>query len=135
MFKDWLASKDHADDSGDVEGEASPDSDPEDQDILAPRRALRWRGPDARETSVADATQRISPSDVYVIPISTEAQRSAALLLGDFPTDGQGRSMLADAGDAAYQRSRDFAILRLRHDLTIPSIRPSTAALARHDGR
>ena len=118
-FRRWLALQSPDERSGDVEGERISDEheDSQERSAHATRRTLRWRGPDSRETGVIDSTAAITPFDTYVIPITSDDQRSAAALLGDFPADPRGTPCITDAGDEAFQTSRDKAILRLRHDL------------------
>lgn len=121
VFKRWLANKDAADDSSDVEGDASGESDANDEDASAPvrRRALRWRGPDSKETRIIDSPAGASrggkPHDLYVVPI---ADRMGLEGLGDFPG-----GKVTDQGDEALQRARDRAILRLTPTVhKIPSL-------------
>lgn len=114
VFKLWLKSEKIDDDSSDVEGDPTDAFAAVDEGAAAPtpHRALRWRGPDARDTAVVDASGVVTPGDLYVVPISNDAAR-----LGDFPMDDQGEPMVTDVGDEAHQRSRDRVMLRLRHDL------------------
>lgn len=118
-FRRWLGEQDIDGESSDVEGERTADEDRESQTAPAPstRRVLRWRGPESRETAVIDAPSAVTPYDTYVVPITTDLERSAAILLGDFPASPDGTPRVTDAGDEAFQKSRDKAILRLRHDL------------------
>jgi CRISPR-associated endonuclease/helicase Cas3 len=116
-FKRWLKDDPADDASSDIEGqrvEGPSAADADDADSTpVPRRALRWRGPDARETTVIDEAGSVSPNDTYVVPITSHDQQRAAALLGDFPINDDGRPQITDAGDEAFQRSRDRAILRL----------------------
>lgn len=120
-FTRWLKGKVTDETSSDVEGqrvEDSSEADDENADSTpALRRALRWRGPDARETSVVRGGERATPNDLFVVPITTNDQRIEAALLGDFPINDDGTPRITDAGDEAFQRSRDKAILRIRHAL------------------
>lgn len=130
-FRCWLKGQRTDGTTSDVEGERVEDSDGtgDSGDFTStPLRALRWRGPDSCETSVVEASERVTPTDVYVVPISTSGQRAAAAQLGDFPVGDDGLPMVTDAGDAAFQRSRDHAFLRLRHDI-YPMLDASYAGL------
>ena len=118
-FRKWLAGLQPDDRAGDVEGERSPDEDEDDQEAASPaaRRVLRWRGPDSRETVVVDDATDLTPNDTYVVPVASDEQRAAAAVLGDFPAGHDGSPHINDAGDRAFLKARDKAILRLRHDL------------------
>jgi CRISPR-associated endonuclease/helicase Cas3 len=104
-FRKWLAGEQPRDESGDVEGERIEYPD---NIGLGTRRALRWRGPEAKETEVVTDPGAVRPNDTYVIPATETGLDS----LGDFPTLPP-----ADQGDEAFQRSRDKAILRLTKSL------------------
>ncbi|QYU65998.1 type I-U CRISPR-associated helicase/endonuclease Cas3 [Leptolyngbya sp. 15MV] len=114
-FRRWLLNQDLDERTGDVEGERIEDKaeDTQAESVPAARRALRWRGPGSRETAVIDAPGAVTPNDTYVVPITNDDQRKAAALLGDFPTEPDGTPKLTDAGDEAFQKSRDKAILRI----------------------
>lgn len=120
-FTRWLEGEGTDETSSDVEGqrvEYPLDADDENDDSTpARRRALRWRGPDARDTSVVGGGERATPNDLFVVPITTDEQRAAAATLGDFPINDDGTPRITDAGDEAFQRSRDKAILRLLQTL------------------
>ncbi|MDB5314032.1 MAG: CRISPR-associated helicase Cas3, subtype Dpsyc [Gemmataceae bacterium] len=107
VFRRWLAGADGTDESGDVEGETR--REPED-DELPPtdRRALRWAGPEAKETVVVTDPREIRPGDTLVLPTTAPGVNS----LGDFLPGPDGQPTVTDPGDEAYQRSRDKAILR-----------------------
>jgi CRISPR-associated endonuclease/helicase Cas3 len=104
-FRKWLAGGQQRDESGDVEGEGIDHADNIER---GSRRALRWRGPAAKETEVVTDPRAVGPNDTYVIPVNETGLDS----LGDFPTLPP-----ADQGDEAFQRSRDKAILRLTKSL------------------
>ncbi len=116
-FTRWLRGEATDETSSDVEGqrvEDSSEADDENADSTpARRRALRWRGPDARETSVVRGGERATPNDLFVVPITTNDQKIEAAFLGDFPINDDGTPRITDAGDEAFQRSRDKAIVRL----------------------
>lgn len=116
VFKRWLAHDDQDDESSDVEGEPTLDADEPNPTEPTERRALRWKGPDSTETTVITSPTATQPGDLYVLPISVDASLST---LGDFPS-----ALPTDQGDAAFQRARDRAILRLTPTvLNIPSLR------------
>jgi CRISPR-associated endonuclease/helicase Cas3 len=107
VFRRWLASRLYTDESGDIEGEASVD--PDDDLEGGSRSALLWKGPRWWSGNRTSGTVVISdpgivqPGMTYVIPIAPGVED-----LGDFPA-----TMPHDAGDEAFQLSRDRAILRL----------------------
>ena len=96
QFKKWLAGEIAIDESADV-----VDSNEEAEEDAIARSALRWRGPD--KSAIIDNPHDIRPEDTFVVPCSA----SNIEMLGDFPYGP------SDDGDAAFQRSRDKAILRL----------------------
>ncbi|MGC8540068.1 MAG: hypothetical protein ACP5QA_05485 [Phycisphaerae bacterium] len=104
VFKHWLANKDMADESSDLEGEPTSASNDEEKEPKSPRRALRWNGPDSNETRVIHQLGN-QPIGLYVVPIDADSNLQ---YLGDFPD-----SLPGDQGDEAFQKARDLAILRL----------------------
>jgi CRISPR-associated endonuclease/helicase Cas3 len=102
LFKRWLSGENKADDSSDVEGDASID---EVGSNTCERRALRWKGPGDKKTGVIGTSEQVMPGDLYVLQITSDADLSS---LGDFP-----EGLPTDQGDEAFQRARDRVVLRL----------------------
>ncbi len=128
-FRRWLAGMGPDDRASDVEGEHIADEvDNTPDEPPTTRHVLRWRGPDSAETVVVDELAAATPNDTYLVPIANDGQRRAAALLGDFPTGADGTLQITDAGDEAFQKSRDKALLRLRHAL-YPALDPSIDAV------
>jgi CRISPR-associated endonuclease/helicase Cas3 len=102
-FKKWLAAGEQLpDDLTDVEGTGR------DEEIPAPmRKALRWEGPE--KSKLIEEPDDVRPNATYVVPVTAEQID----LLGAFPPEGQIGGRPSDHGDAAFQRSRDRAVLRL----------------------
>jgi CRISPR-associated endonuclease/helicase Cas3 len=105
VFKRWIAGDKTADESGDVEGEATATGG--DEEPADARHALRWRGADSDRTAVIGSPSELRPGDLFVIPID----QTNADQLGDFP-----EKPVTDQGDEAFQRARDLPILRLTQD-------------------
>ena len=129
-FRRWLMDEGVDERSSDVEGQHAEEVLGEARENAGPviRRALRWRGPESPLSVVIDVPGAVTPNDTYVVSISSHDLKRAAALLGDFPTGPDGQARLTDAGDEAFQTSRDKAILRLRHNL-YPSLGPSIDAI------
>jgi CRISPR-associated endonuclease/helicase Cas3 len=102
LFKRWLAGEPMADDSADIEGGPAPDQR---QGATSGRPVLCWAGPPADTTGIVEQGSDIYPNRTYVVSI-TEPDVDC---LGDFPPSAR----RLDYGDAAFQRSRDRAVLRL----------------------
>jgi len=111
VFKKWLAGELVTDDTADVEGDIT-DAEPEVEEKQSPKYALRWRGPleSDDKTKLVSHPKEVTPTDTYVVPCDA----LEAATLGDFPEGG-----VADYSMAAFQRSRDRALLRLEK-LVIP---------------
>ena len=104
-FRRWMA-EEAAAESSDIEGELAED----DRELGGgQRRAYRWRGAGKKGTRVLDDPAHIDPADTLVIP----ARVADLDQLGEFPVRPADSSQVPDYGDAAFQRSRDRAILRL----------------------
>lgn len=116
-FRRWLRNQAVDERSTDVEGERTTDENGDGREGM--RRALRWRGPESPGTDVIEVHDAVTPGDTYVVPIATDEELQAAADLGDFPAGAGGTSWVTDAGDEAYQRSRDKPTLRL-----VPSLYP-----------
>ncbi|MDZ4819328.1 MAG: hypothetical protein SGJ20_10180, partial [Planctomycetota bacterium] len=114
VFKRWMAEDNVTkakvtDESSDVEGDRTRD----DGATLdsAGRRALRWRGPVSKDTTVINSPDEVRPSDTYVVSITDDSDFAN---LGDFPERNPEKNKRpTDQGDEAFQRARDRAILRL----------------------
>jgi CRISPR-associated endonuclease/helicase Cas3 len=116
VFKRWLSRDDKVDESSDIEGELTVDADESIPSEPIERLALRWKGPESKETSVIKSPTEVWPGDLYVLPITGDVNLPC---LGDFPNGSP-----TDQGDEAFQRARDRAILRLTPTLLdIPSLR------------
>lgn len=104
VFKRWLTNDNTKDDSSDVEGESSSES----EDRSSPsndRHVLQWRGPESEETKIIASLKDVCPSQTYILPI-IEGHVSG---LGDFPISPY---QPTDQASEAFQRARDLAILR-----------------------
>lgn len=110
LLQRWLREVPVTDDRSDVQGE-QVGADDESGEEVGTRRALRWRGPESCQTGIVGGFDSLVPGDVYVLPNSASAKA-----LGDFP-GGTSDDPITDAGDAAFQRSRDIAMLRLRSEV------------------
>jgi CRISPR-associated endonuclease/helicase Cas3 len=113
VFRKWLADELEADDTADVEGDATaePDERGEDDRERQARQALRWRGPEEGEekTKIVSAPADVTPNGTYVVPIPPAGdarERDAIGRLADLLAG------LTDYGDEAFRRSRDKAVLR-----------------------
>ncbi|HJT79147.1 MAG TPA: type I-U CRISPR-associated helicase/endonuclease Cas3, partial [Gemmataceae bacterium] len=104
-FRKWLAADEQLpDDLADVEGVGQG----EEADLPARLgAALRWAGPD--KSKLVEEPEDVRPNATYVIP----ATAGRLDLLGDFPPQGQIDGRPSDHAEAAFQRSRDRATLRL----------------------
>ena len=108
-FRKWLAEADLTDDTGDVES-APADSDDETGQTDLPRLALRWRGPDDKETKVIENPQEIRPGDTYVLPTKLDGWHR----IGDIPLECRDKQGFpSDLGEDAFQRLRNVVLLRL----------------------
>lgn len=124
VFKKWLTSTEIIDDSSDVESEVVPAG--EELDHIA-QQVLLWRGPDSKDTRVVTSLKNIQPNQTYVLPITDDVDYSG---LGDFlpassteENDAATAPQPTDLGDEAFQRARDYAILR---STTIPALKDLT---------
>lgn len=105
VFKKWMADELRDDETADVEGGFTEESE-EEVEEPQPRSALRWRGPevDEKKSKVVSVPKDVTPNDTYVVPCSAPG----AADLGDFPSGD-----IADFAAEAFMRSRDKAFLRL----------------------
>lgn len=108
-FRGWLNGQDVADESADVEGEASVE-DTQEREQGEPRRVIRWRGRD--DVEVISDPSDLRPGDVIVIPRNAGDWAS----LGDLALDAQDQPVL-DWGDRAFVALRARAMLRLHPEL------------------
>jgi CRISPR-associated endonuclease/helicase Cas3 len=106
IFRRWLSGQDVADSSSDLEGEIA-ESDIENDERLAPRKAVCWRN--RNETTVISDAQGLRPGDVCILPTSVHE----SLVLGDVPASNGG----LDIGDRTALESRAKVTLRLHLEL------------------
>ena len=109
QFRRWLAGREEADQSTDIEGEASQE-DVSEQEVSIQRRVIRWRG--RNEAEVVSDPSRLRPGDVIVIPTTTGDWRA----LGDLTFAADNQPVL-DWGDRAFRMLRARAVLRLHSTL------------------
>ena len=127
LFRDWFFQKPQIDDPGSdlLSQRSSVDEDARGEEQAPRARALVWRG--LRESAFVKQPADLRPGDTVVLPVSAGGWATLGHVPGspndpadpDATKETPAASSLAsiDIGNAAFRKSRDREIVRLRNDL------------------